>query len=208
MNLDYLQKLLSDIKLFESQRETVVKHLNEIEKLKLKPAPLLFTPPQQMTKDELDKYEQLQISNNPNSPNHNDLTFPTGGLAGVIGGGGGSGLGTLSGQYTSSNLSFDNFPYTSEVLDQFSNCFYIVGVNKDNDNLEIIKGSDKTKLSVEESLYLVSTILSNTVFGKDPMMRLFSEGMKKEIIDKCDEIITKYTNRTKTSGENNGIDRV
>ena len=83
-----------------------------------------------------------------------------------------------------------------------------IGVNKDNDNLEIIKRSDKTKLSVEESLYLVSTILSNTVFGKDPMMRLFSEGMKKEIIDKCDEIITKYTNRTKTSGENNGIDRV
>jgi hypothetical protein len=63
----------------------------------------------------------------------------------------------------------------------------------ENNKLKVIKNrwGNTSNLDPREGILLISKIIPNIIFQGNDLMKLFSHSIKKEIIEKCTEILKK-----------------
>ena len=80
----------------------------------------------------------------------------------------------------------------SSGLDVLYRAQFVISVESD-DRVSIIKNRYQT-IPQKMAFDLIGTIMANTIFGieEQPLMKLFSEGIKVEIVQKCNEILKSH----------------
>ena len=68
---------------------------------------------------------------------------------------------------------------------------YVFSINGENDEFHIVKNryGSTERLEPELAFKLIGSILSNSIFGNDKIMKIFSEGVRSDIIKKCEEVL-------------------